>query len=179
MAQSAPCCLPGFGSTYNGPKRPISTKTRTSPSHNLELLSAWNRGQLSPLLQTAWALLLHRYTGSEDICFGYQHIGIDHHIRNAVQTPGITNLSTFRVNINENDSLNAVLDKVVVESGDLDSGCETYGSMNAVSDDYLLFNTILMIRVCHDSTKNASAFPVQSVLPIMLPEEVCHCNFAP
>jgi hypothetical protein len=77
MAQHARCCLPSFGASLDGPKRPVSIKAKTTPAQKATLLSAHEHNSLDPLLKTAWGLLLHRYTGLEDICFGYERLGVD------------------------------------------------------------------------------------------------------
>ncbi|KAL5045768.1 hypothetical protein BDW71DRAFT_208032 [Aspergillus fruticulosus] len=164
MAQQAQCLLPSFGTTSDSPKRPVSIRIRTTPSQSAKLLSAFEHHSLDSLLKTAWGLLLYRYTGLEDVCFGYQ--------RNdggalVPQTSDAGRLLTFKLTINEHDTIKTLLEK----SGG-ENGCQTdigvWGSPNANNDNYS-FNTVVMVRVCGDRTKEGSL--VRRVLPSIIPEE--------
>lgn len=137
-------------------------KVRTTPSQNQELLAAWRQENVHSLLQTAWALLLYRFIGSRDICFGYQYLdGSD-----------TANPSTFNLTINENDSLREVQNKVVGESGLAEQlGADT-GSKLA-QDGYMPYNTVLMIRTCRDSSNTFGDASLQPVLAMTLSDKVC------
>ncbi|RHZ60208.1 nonribosomal peptide synthase Pes1 [Aspergillus thermomutatus] len=170
MAQSTvPCYLPNFGATYDGPKRPISMKLRTDALQSSGLLSAWNGGQLSQLLQASWALLLHRYTGSEDICFGYHQIGGNESqdLRRSLED---VDPSIFKVSVKEGTSLKTFFDHVKTNSS-VDGHPEIDGSSLTAFENALLFNTILMIRICHDSMGTSPTIPPPSSLPIALPQK--------
>ncbi|EAW07799.1 nonribosomal peptide synthase Pes1 [Aspergillus clavatus NRRL 1] len=168
MAHSAPCYLPKFGATHLGLQRPLSMRLRIGASQSAGLLAAWNEGHLNSLLQAAWALLLHRYTGSEDICFGYHQIGGDG-VQNALQQPLDTaDPSIFKLSINEDDTPKTFLDHVKTHSY-FDSDLDRSKPLITTSNADLPFNTILMIRICHDF-KGTSSIP--SLFPIALPEKV-------
>ncbi|RHZ65567.1 Nonribosomal peptide synthetase 1, partial [Aspergillus turcosus] len=170
MAQSTvPCYLPNFGATYDGPKRPISMKLRTDAIQSSGLLSAWSEGQLSQLLQASWATLLHRYTGSEDICFGYHHIG-GSESQDSLQSSKDLDPALFKVSVNEGVSLKTFFDQVKTNSSP-DSLPEIDRSSLIASKNDLFFNTILMIRICRDSKGTPPAIPLPSSLPIALPQE--------
>ncbi|OQE06785.1 hypothetical protein PENVUL_c016G05101 [Penicillium vulpinum] len=142
MAQSTKCYLPRFASTVDGPKRPVSMKTRPTPAQHAQLLTAWNEGRLDPILRATWALLLHYYIRSEDICFGYQHLeGESRSSEPSVQRFTGVNISTIRISINENDSLTAIVDKMRANS----VNHQLNGSSDT-SQAYLPFNTIFMLR---------------------------------
>lgn len=165
MAQQAQCLLPSFGTTSDGPKRPVSITTKTTPSQSAKLLAAYKNDSLDPLLKTAWGLLLYRYTGLQDVCFGYKH---DDAGALVSQTSDAGRLLTFKLTINEHDTIKTLLEK----SGG-GYGCQTDigvgGSSNANNDNYS-FNTVVMVRVCNDSTKEETF--VRPVIPSILPEEV-------
>jgi hypothetical protein len=141
MAQSTQCYIPRFASVVDGPKRPVSMKTKPTPAQHAQLLTAWNDGRLDSVLRATWALVLHYYIRSEDICFGYQHLESDSGSNSSVQRSGI-NTSTIRISINDNDSLTAILDKIRVN----DANRQFDESSEAASEGYLPFNTILMLR---------------------------------
>ncbi|PLB43886.1 nonribosomal peptide synthase Pes1 [Aspergillus steynii IBT 23096] len=160
MAHPAQCYLPRFSPSSCGPRRPVSMKVRTTPSQNLELLAAWRQEKIHSLLQTAWALLLYRYIGSKDVCFGYQYLdGSD-----------TANPSTFSLTINEDDSLRGVQSKVADGSGlAQEFGADAESDLG--HDGYMLYNTVLMIRICCDSSNDIGNASLQPVLAMTLPDK--------
>ncbi|KAJ5243117.1 uncharacterized protein N7469_001444 [Penicillium citrinum] len=149
MAQSSQCYLPRFAPAVDGPKRPVSMKTRPTSSQCAQLLTAWHEGRLESILQATWALVLHYYIRSEDISFGYQHIDSDCiSSRQSVQRSNPANhdheLSAIRLAIDENDSIQAIVDKV--QSGHGIKQLDGAGSLEGASEGPLPFNTILMLR---------------------------------
>ncbi|OKP14387.1 Nonribosomal peptide synthetase 1 [Penicillium subrubescens] len=173
MANSSHCYLPRFTPAIDGPKRPISMKTRPTPSQHAQLLTAWHEGRLESLLQTTWALVLHYYIRSEDICFGYQHIDGDSiSSRHPVQRSSIANLLAFRLAINENDSIQEIVDKVRDHDG-VDSQRGGAGSDEGASEGgYLPFNTILMLRTYRKANDTPSSpLSQQPILATALPDQ--------
>ncbi|KAL5357022.1 hypothetical protein BJX96DRAFT_135429 [Aspergillus floccosus] len=169
MARPTACCLPRFSpSSVDGPKRPVSMRTKSNPSQTLQLLSSWEQGHLNSLLQTAWALLLHRYTGSEEVCFGYQNLGGEG--THGAASADLANPSTFHLTVKEQDTVQQVLEKVACRENHADSP-EKGALLRGSPSDYSLFNTTLMIRVCSDSARSARDSLVQPALAITLPEE--------
>lgn len=170
MAQSSQCYLPRFATAVDGPKRPVSMKTRPTPSQHAQLLTAWHEGRLESVLQATWALVLHYYIRSEDICFGYQHIDGDSiSSRHPVQRSNVANLSTVRLAVDENDSIKAIVDKV--RNTDGDSQLNDEGSAEGASEAYLPFNTILMLRTYRRANDQPSS-PSNSILATALPNQV-------
>lgn len=162
MAQSSHCYLSRFAAAVDGPKRPVSMKTRPTPSQHAQLLTAWHEGRLETVLQATWALVLHYYIRSEDICFGYQHIDGDSiSTRNPVQRS--TNLSAVRLAVNENDSVKTFVDKV-----------HGHGESKQV-EGHWPFNTILMLRTYRKANDPPSSTS-QPILASALPDQVCGCN---
>jgi hypothetical protein len=168
MAQHARCCLPSFGATLDGPKRPVSVKAKTTPAQKAVLLSAHEHNSLDPLLKTAWGLLLHRYTGLEDICFGYERLGVDEPLKTYLPDP--KKLRMCQLSIAENDSIETILKKYAREDK-LDNGFNLNEACGTNHDDYSLYNTIVLLRVCRNRIKGGT--PVRPVLPTTLPKQVC------
>lgn len=171
MAQSSKCYLPRFTTAVEGPKRPVSMKTRPTPSQNAQLLTAWHEGRLESVLQATWALVLHYYLRTEDICFGYQHIDGDAICsRSPAQRASVSNISPVRLAIEENDSVQQIVDKVW-------KNLKIGGSAEAASDGHLPFNTILMLRT-YKKSDSASSKPM---LATAIPDQVCRkttqCKF--
>ncbi|KIA75709.1 nonribosomal peptide synthase [Aspergillus ustus] len=166
MAQYTRCCLPSFGATPDSPKRPVSVKAKTTPAQRAKLLSAFEQGSLDPLLQTAWGLLLHRYTGLEDICFGYQRFGVDEPLGS--HWSETTQLSTCRLSIDEKESIEAILKKFEDED-DSENGVNLKEGRETENNGYSLFNTIVMLRVCQSRIKGGTS--VRPVLPPTLSEQ--------
>ncbi|KAJ5898281.1 hypothetical protein N7504_008569 [Penicillium tannophilum] len=159
MAQSSKCYLPRFATAVDGPKRPVSMKTRPTPSQNAQLLTAWHEGRLNSVLQATWGLVLHYYLRTEDICFGYQHIDGDATCsRSPAQRASITNISPVRLAIQENDSTQQIVDKVW-------KNLKNGGSVEAASDGHLPFNTILMLRTYKKSDSASSKPMLATALP--------------
>ncbi|KAL2858409.1 hypothetical protein BJX68DRAFT_262934 [Aspergillus pseudodeflectus] len=166
MAQHARCCLPSFGATLDGPKRPVSIKAKTTPAQKATLLSALEHNSLDPLLKTAWGLLLHRYTGLEDICFGYERLGVDESSRKHLSDK--KELLTCRLSIDENDSIETILNRSTRDDS-FKNGLSSNEVCRTNHDDYSLFNTIVLLRVCRNRMKDGT--PVRPVLPTTLPEQ--------
>lgn len=170
MAQSSHCYLPRFATAVDGPKRPVSMRTRPTPSQHAQLLTAWHEGRLESVLRATWALVLHYYIRSEDICFGYQHIDGDSiSSRHPVQRSNVANLSTVRLAVDENDSIKAIVDKVRNTDGDSQLGGE--GSAECASEGYWPFNTILMLRTYRKANDHPS-LPSKPILATALPDQV-------
>jgi hypothetical protein len=141
-------------------------KTRPTPSQHAQLLTAWHEGRLDNILRATWALVLHYYIRSEDICFGYQHIDGDSiSSRQSVQRSNVAKLSTIRLAVDENDSVKAIVDKV---QGDGDS---QLGETVEGTEGYLPFNTILMLRTYRKANDLPSS-PSQPILASALPDQV-------
>ncbi|KAJ5118135.1 uncharacterized protein N7515_010358 [Penicillium bovifimosum] len=163
MAQSTKCYLPRFASAVDGPKRPVSMKTRPTAAQHAQLLTAWNEGRLDATLKATWALVLHYYIRSEDICFGYQHLeGDSRSSKTSVQSSTGVHISTIRISIDENDSIAAIVDKVREHSANR----QLNDSSDAASDGYLPFNTIFTVR-----TYDPPASPSKPLLATALPDD--------
>ncbi|KAL2817816.1 hypothetical protein BJX63DRAFT_429511 [Aspergillus granulosus] len=166
MAQHARCCLPSFNATPGGPKRPVSLKVKTTPAQRAKLLSAFEQNSLDPLLKSAWGLLLHRYTGIEDICFGYERCGVDEPLNSHLL--GTKGLLTCRLRIDGNDSIETILKKSAGKDC-FENGVKLKEDRGTDHDDYSLFNTIVMLRVYRNRMKDGTS--VRPVLPTTLPKQ--------
>ena len=170
MAQSSQCYLPGFASAVDGPKRPVSMKMKPTPSQNAQLLTAWHEGRLTSVLQASWALVLHYYLRTEDICFGYQHIDGDcSPTRNPVQNLNNDN-AAVRLAINDDATVQAIVDTMWKRTGS-QSQLNGNGDMEDVSNGYLPYNTILMLRTYRKASDTPSS-PSKPFLAAALPDEV-------
>ncbi|KAL8782677.1 MAG: hypothetical protein Q9213_005185 [Squamulea squamosa] len=98
LQHMAPCNFPVL--EYD---KPLERSTRDLRVHtaNLSELRSFCAGHevtLSHIFQTAWALLLQRYTGSDDICFGYLASGRDAPLRDVDHIVGpLINMLICRV----------------------------------------------------------------------------------
>lgn len=182
MAQSSQCYLPRFAPASDGPKRPVSIRTRPTPSQHAQLLTAWHEGRLESLLQATWALVLHYYIRSEDICFGYQHIqggsspsasscSSCSTSRHRVQQSPAANVSAVRLSIDENDSIKAIVDRVRTSDG-IDMRLGGSRSSMGASEGYLPYNTIVMLRTHCKATEMPWSPPSKPILATALPNEV-------
>ncbi|KAJ5698546.1 hypothetical protein N7462_000551 [Penicillium macrosclerotiorum] len=172
MAQSSHCYLPRFTTATDGPKRPVSMKTKPTASQHARLLTAWHEGRLDTVMRATWALVLHYYLRTEDICFGYHHIDGDSiSSRHSVQQSSTAPLSAFRLAIDENDSIRAIVDKVRAADGLASQQSDGTGSLEGASDDHLPFNTILMLRTYRKATPESSSAS-KPILATALPDQV-------
>lgn len=96
MERSVQCCLPSFPNTASSsttPRTPASLPVSLT-EHDLDLLriSYQSTAAIDALLIKAWAVVLRCYTGSDELCFGYQreHAGDDAHIQNHIVTLSIS-----------------------------------------------------------------------------------------
>lgn len=168
---SSHCYLPRFATAVDGPKRPVSMKTKPTPSQHAQLLTAWHEGRLETLLRATWALVLHYYLRTEDICFGYQHIDGDSiSSRHPVQRSSVADLSSVRLAINDNDSIKAIVDKVWSNDGS-DAQLAGAGSLEGASEGLWPFNTILMLRT-YRKANDSPSLPSQPILATALPDQV-------
>ncbi|KAJ5893957.1 hypothetical protein N7495_005648 [Penicillium taxi] len=168
MAKSSHCYLPTFSTAVDGPRRPVSIKTRPTPAQHAQLFTAWQEGRLESVLQTTWGLVLHYYLRTEDISFGFQYIDGDTPTTiQTVQQSGIANLSIVRLAIGENDSIKAIVDKV--KNRDESDSQTTEGSLEGASGA-LPFNTILMLRTYHQAV-DSPTLPASPLLANPLPEQ--------
>jgi hypothetical protein len=76
-----------------------------------------------------------------------------------------------KVSVKEGISLKTFFDQVKTHNSP-DSPLEIDRSSLTASENALLYNTILMIRICYDSKGTSPAIPLPSSLPIALPQEV-------
>ncbi len=74
---SKPCQFPRLGSPGEGSpvdlRQPSLARVALKEADKLMLLSTTDNDALRAVLLTAWALLLQRYTGQDDVSFSFQH----------------------------------------------------------------------------------------------------------
>lgn len=168
MAHSTQCFLPKFSPLSEGPKGPMSMRMRMSSPETTQLISAWHEGQLDALLQTTWALVLYRYTGSGDICFGFQQPAAGDF---ATHSSDSASICTCRLSVSEDDSIRGLLEKAKGQS-DLVNSAEKCGTPSVVNKSFRLYNTMLMIQNCRETIRISTDIPVQPVAATALPDEV-------
>lgn len=166
MAQRAQCLLPSFGARSDLPKRPISAKTNTDAAQNARLLSALKHNLLDSLVKTAWGLLLFRYTGLEDVCFGYQRHG---RVHSEQHSPNNQGTSACKLKLNESDTIGDLLKKFE-EDNTFEDAVGTDEGPSARNEGHLPFNTIVIVRVQGDGENGGTS--VRPVLSTTLPEQV-------
>ncbi|QMW46378.1 hypothetical protein G4B11_009833 [Aspergillus flavus] len=167
MAHSTQCFLPKFSPLSEGPKGPMSMRMRMSSPETTQLISAWHEGQLDALLQTTWALVLYRYTGSGDICFGFQQPAAGDF---ATHSSDSASICTCRLSVSEDDSIRGLLEKAKGQS-DLVNSAEKCGTPSVVNKSFRLYNTMLMIQNCRETIRISTDIPVQPVAATALPDE--------
>lgn len=170
MAQQGTCCLPRFGSASERPKRPMSLRIRLNPSTNAELRSAVRDGRLSSAIQVTWAIVLHCYTDSGDICFGYQHVSTRGSSTNSGELSNFANLTVVRLAVEEADCTHGLMTRAASAAASWESVGNEGRSPSA--EGYLMFNTVVAVRIDEGDTQGLRAIPLPSQLNIALPEEV-------
>lgn len=79
-AQVLSCQFPSLGRSFgNDQKRPLSVRIELQQPEQLQKLFAEDNGKalLVVAVRTAWALVLHTYTGLDRVCFGLCEVGGD------------------------------------------------------------------------------------------------------
>ncbi|KAK4133596.1 non-ribosomal peptide synthetase [Trichocladium antarcticum] len=75
----------------------------------LRLLSEQTHVTLANIMHAAWAFVLRKYTGCDDVCFGYLTAGRDAPVENIGLTVGsLINMLCCRVQISESDTLEGI-----------------------------------------------------------------------
>lgn len=87
--------------------------------------------------------------------------------------PATTNLDTFKMSIQEDDSIRTILDKAQAQSDEISQQRETGNGQEASEGGILPFNTILMLRTYRKANDMASS-PIsqQPILATALPDQV-------
>ena len=113
LANVEPCNFPALNDGSKDTKDLRSLDQKLTHASELQSFCTRNGVTLSNVLQLAWALVLHSYTGSDDVCFGYLTAGRD------IPVPGIQdaigvfiNMLTCRVNVADCLQLSHVLKQI-------------------------------------------------------------------
>ncbi|KAK2757240.1 NRPS [Arachnomyces sp. PD_36] len=169
MAPQAPCCLPRFGSAPEQLKRPMSLRIRLNPSTNAVLRSASEDGRLSSALQVTWAIVLHCYTDSRDICFGYHQNPGRGSSTDTEPPPNIPNLTTVCLAIEEGDYTHELLTKAA-RCAPSNNPVGNEGVTN-LAEGYLMFNTAFVVGTPEGKTPGSRATSLSPPLVPTLLEE--------
>ncbi|KAH8667321.1 hypothetical protein BGZ60DRAFT_564547 [Tricladium varicosporioides] len=89
LATSQPTIVPMYGGDKKSEKKSRSTKVAFSEWARLMKFSESNGVTISNVIQTAWALTLKAYTGSEEVLFGFMASGRDLPVADIESTVGV------------------------------------------------------------------------------------------
>lgn len=175
LAGLAPCMFPRFGAENTGPRRPMTIRIYLNHLRELQELSAKRGTALPGVLRAVWALVLRCYTGSEDVCFGYQETGTN----SATGKPGIgqrfEHMPVGRLNLEDEASLADVVEKSereYIESVPYLRDVPPASIESVSPGENQLFNTVLMLRnYTNIGTTNRNA-SIPRPLNMVLPEDV-------
>lgn len=172
-AASFACYFPGVRTGAHATKRRMSS--RMTLDHLEDILNAAEEHQetVSCVLRAAWALVLHYYTRSEDVCFGYDELDMGGSVAEVAEPHGSSpRTSVARAIVEDSMSLKEVVDQtkgkfLVAEENGLAGAA---GNSRVARS---LHNTAVTLRVRRSSpnARDAATF-VQPQIGIALPEEV-------
>lgn len=161
---SLACYLPSIRHAHATPgaKRRMSARV-SCDTQKFKQLCAQDENGARNLLQTAWALVLHHYTGMPEVCFGYDELDMAISARPKSETSSSSSAVTVR--IDQNMLLSDFQDQ-------LRKGKEgKYGGKG--KSQLLHFNTAVMLQTRSSSSDNAPSpaamsFPDEVILGAVL-----------
>jgi non-ribosomal peptide synthetase component F len=113
LAGMNPCLLPNL--TYSLARIPPAAESRSlavdikNPHHLLKFCQSQDI-TLSALFRAIWGLILRRYTGSDDICFGFITSGRDLPVEGIEEIVGtFINMLVCRMNLNDSTSIKNII----------------------------------------------------------------------
>lgn len=111
-----PCYFPQLNINSVSTKRLSSVQINFDRYSELQELSEETKVTMANIIHTAWALVLRKYTGSEDVCFGYLSAGRDAPVEDIQHTIGaFINMLCCRVQITSSTTINDVFRTVQEE----------------------------------------------------------------
>jgi hypothetical protein len=167
---SVACSFPNIRTAAEATKRRMSSRVILD---HLQDISKLREGQetASCVLQAAWALVLHYYTRSEEVWFGYDEVDVDASVAETPEPSGPSSgTSAVRLLIQDGMSLAEVVEQTKGKFSLVEQNVSPRGTGNCAPS---LYNTAVMFRVRRAplSAPNAATF-VQPQVGIALPEEV-------
>lgn len=161
LAGLAPCLFPRLGATSKAQKRPMSVKVNMEQSSELQKLLAESEDALSGTLRAAWAVFLWCYTGSEDVCFGYQETA------NLGRDDDKPDMRPVRLVFEEDTTLMQLVERAKDEYAENHHVKHEIASSETVG--HQLFNTMLEVRI-RSSTGAANVGIAPRPLNMVIPE---------
>ena len=155
LADAKSCQFPRSSVELNGKPSILSVNVELEHLRKLQALSTKNEAELVGVLHTAWALVLHCYTGSEDVCFGYQESNHATQARSELSAHGgPDSISAARLRMDEATSLEDLIESA--------KHCYTRGlqyldampaeiSRSLHSSEERLFNTTILLAKLPES----------------------------
>lgn len=169
------CYFPGVRTGAPATKRRMSSRMTLDHLPDIANSAEDHQKTASFVLRAAWALVLHYYTRSEDVCFGYDELDVGGSATSATEPPGPSSwTSVARVIIEDHMSLKEVIDQTKGKFFTAEENGLVGAAGNAHIANRSLYNTAVMLRVRRSPAKapDAATF-VQPQVAIALPEEVC------
>ena len=110
-----PCLFPSFSVASTDVDPSTARSVNSVPysfgnGNNLQAFCQHHGITISSLMQVAWGIVLHIYTGNESVCFGYLTSGRDIPLHNAHEIAGpLINLLICRLSFNDDTSILSTL----------------------------------------------------------------------
>ncbi|QGA19993.1 hypothetical protein EYB26_007693 [Talaromyces marneffei] len=100
------CYFPRLKSTFSSQRRLASLQFNFSHWQDVQRYCERTGVTLANVIQAAWALVLRKYTGSDDVCFGYLSAGRDAPVTRIQETIGVfINMLCCRVRLSSSQLL--------------------------------------------------------------------------
>ncbi|KAL1965991.1 hypothetical protein VTN77DRAFT_4931 [Rasamsonia byssochlamydoides] len=165
-----------FSSVRAGPqaaKRRMSSRMSLDHLQDIPKSAEDYKKTISCVLRAAWALVLHYYTRSEDVCFGYDELDMGGSVAEKPEPPGPSSrTSVARVIIEDTMSLNEVFEQTKGKFPLVEENGLSGAAGNSRNGPRSLYNTAVMLRVRRSSPIAPAAVTfVQPQVGIALPEE--------
>jgi len=145
-----PCQFPRLNKDSRTKKSLGTVEVEFDRYSELQDLCKQKKVTLSNVMQTAWGLVLRRYTGSDDVCFGYLTSGRDAPINGIQEAVGaFINMLVCRIKFAQDSSLEDVFK--IVQNDFVESLPYQHSSLAQVQHDLglsgkSLFNTAVSIQ---------------------------------
>ena len=157
LAEAEPCHFPRYGGGVDGEKRALAVDVKLTELSRLRELATGETGDLESVLHTAWALVLHCYTGLDDVCFGYCEIRRDAPSDGSSKTQdGFFSMPIMRLSFEESAQL-AELVGLAKEAYSHGIQCQqptqADGSITEYPPEQRLFNTTISLEKCQHRSK--------------------------
>lgn len=134
MEQLIPCYFPSFSVSTTQARHLESSSLTLSDRDAGQLVSAASTHTLDALFRTAWALVLRCYTGSDEVCFGYQSSGRQENRHSLSSSPPVP-ISAVCISLSDRDRLDDIAHRSRLHDVSIDAMQGVYP-----------FNTVILLR---------------------------------